>query len=60
MKEAMRLLDETDEKTYMIAAKVGYSEPNYFTWTFKKMEGMSPLKFRYEQAEGIREENDGE
>ena len=39
---------------------VGYSEPNYFTWTFKKMEGMSPLKFRYEQAEGIREENDGE
>ena len=41
MKEAMRLLDETDEKTYMIAAKVGYSEPNYFSYAFKKQVGVS-------------------
>lgn len=60
MKKAKELLRNETYSIKQISGMVGYSEPNYFTWTFKKMEGMSPLKFRYEQAEGIREENDGE
>ena len=31
---------------------VGYSEPNYFTLTFKKLEGLTPLKYRYSQDRG--------
>lgn len=60
MKKAKELLRNETYSIKQISGMVGYSEPNYFTWTFKKMEGMSPLKFRYEQAEGIREEKGGE
>ena len=38
--------ESTDEKTYVIAAKVGYDEPNYFSYVFKKRYGVSPNKFR--------------
>jgi len=46
MKEALRLIDEEDEKTYIIAGKVGYTDPNYFSYVFKKKYGMSPTKYR--------------
>lgn len=46
MKEAIRLIDEEDEKTYIIAGKVGYTDPNYFSYVFKKKYGMSPTKYR--------------
>lgn len=46
MKHAMKLLDTTDDKTYLIAAKAGYTEPNYFSYAFKKHVGMSPSKYR--------------
>jgi two-component system response regulator YesN len=46
MKKAAELLKTTDEKTYVIAAKVGYDEPNYFSYVFKKRYGVSPNKFR--------------
>ncbi|MBQ2880157.1 MAG: response regulator [Anaerotignum sp.] len=46
MKKAAELLESTDEKTYVIAAKVGYDEPNYFSYVFKKRYGVSPNKFR--------------
>lgn len=46
MMEALRLLRETDEKTYVIAAKVGYEDPNYFSYAFRKHFGGSPSKFR--------------
>ena len=46
MKEARRLIDEEDEKTYIIAMKVGYADPNYFSYVFKKKYGMSPTKYR--------------
>ena len=32
MEEAARLLRETDEKTYLIAEKTGYTDPNYFSY----------------------------
>lgn len=46
LQKAVELLSETDEKTYSIAAKVGYTEPNYFAYVFKKTYGVSPSKFR--------------
>lgn len=46
LKKAAELLMETDEKTYIIAAKVGYSETNYFSYVFKKKYGISPTKYR--------------
>ena len=46
MKKAAELLKTTDEKTYVIAAKVWYDEPNYFSYVFKKRYGVSPNKFR--------------
>ena len=46
MDEAKRLLDSTDEKSYVIAGMVGYDEPNYFSYVFKKQFGVSPSKYR--------------
>ena len=46
MDEATRLLDTTDEKSYVIAGMVGYEEPNYFSYVFKKQYGVSPSKYR--------------
>lgn len=46
MEEALRLLNETDDKTYIIAQKVGYDEPNYFSYVFKKKFGASPSQYR--------------
>ena len=46
MDEAARLLRETDEKTYRIAEATGFSDPNYFSYVFKRHFGQSPSKFR--------------
>ena len=46
MEEAARLLRETGEKTYQVAERTGYSDPNYFSYVFKKSFGVSPSKFR--------------
>lgn len=46
LNKAIELLNQTDYKTYMIAEKVGYSEPNYFSYVFKKQYGISPSKYR--------------
>lgn len=44
--KAVELLNKTDDKTYVIASKVGYQEQNYFSYVFKKRFGVSPTKFR--------------
>ena len=46
MEKAERMLLETDEKTYVIAQEVGYSDPNYFSYVFKKQFGVSPSKYK--------------
>ncbi len=46
LNKAVELLNKTDDKTYVIAAKVGYPEQNYFSYVFKKKFGVSPTKFR--------------
>lgn len=49
MEQALNLLLNQDEKTYVIAEKVGYSDPNYFSYAFKKQFGMSPSKYKAEK-----------
>ncbi len=46
MEQAVNLLLTENEKTYIIAEKVGYSDPNYFSYAFKKQFGMSPSKYK--------------
>jgi len=46
MEKAILLLDGTEEKSYVISEKIGYSEPNYFSYVFKKKYGISPSKYR--------------
>ena len=49
MEAAEELLLTTNDKTYMIAEKVGYGDPNYFSYAFKKKYGVSPSKYRVEK-----------
>lgn len=51
MQEALDLLMTQNEKTYIIAQKVGYSDPNYFSYVFKKQFGMSPSKYKTSKME---------
>ena len=46
MKKAVELLIDQNEKTYIIAEKTGYADPNYFSYVFKKQYGMSPSKYK--------------
>ena len=46
LEHALELLRTTEDKTYIIASRVGYMEPNYFSYVFKKNCGISPAKYR--------------
>ena len=46
MEAAKELLRTTNLKSFEIAQKVGYSEPNYFSYCFKKNFGISPSEYR--------------
>lgn len=50
MEKAARMLVETTEKSYIIAQSVGYADPNYFSYVFKRQYGVSPSKYRTEYA----------
>ena len=51
MEAALELLNNTQDKTYIISGKVGYTEPNYFSYVFRKKYGISPSKYRMSKAE---------
>ena len=46
MEAAKMLLDVTDYKSHVIGTMVGYPEPNYFSYVFKKHCCISPVKYR--------------
>ena len=46
IKNARRLLQETDFKVYQISEMVGYSSIDYFYLKFKKYVGTSPKEYR--------------
>lgn len=51
MDQASRLMIETNDKSYIIARQVGYTDPNYFSYVFKRRFGVSPSRYRTEHAE---------
>ncbi len=51
MDKASRMLIETNEKSYIIGKDVGYADPNYFSYVFKRRFGMSPSIYRKEHTE---------
>lgn len=46
MEAAMELLRTTELKAFEIAEKVGFADPNYFSFCFKKGVGISPKEYR--------------
>ena len=46
MEKAKILLSTTDMKTFEIAYEVGYKDPHYFSYTFKKTQGMTTKEYR--------------
>ncbi len=46
MRNSLQLLKNTNLKTYEVSEKVGYSDPHYFSSSFKKSFGMSPSDYR--------------
>jgi len=46
MKEAVRLLEETDMKIYEIALRTGYKDTRYFSNVFRKIVGVNPAEYR--------------
>ena len=56
MDQASRLLIETNDKSYMIARQVGYTDPNYFSYVFKRRFGVSPSRYRTEHTEGEKQQ----
>ena len=46
IQKAIKLLEETNMKTYEIAEKVGLADSRYFGQLFKKVTGMTPREFK--------------
>ncbi|MNN90450.1 DNA-binding transcriptional regulator AraC [compost metagenome] len=58
---ALQWLKETDMPVKDIAARLQYNNPQNFIRSFRKLEGVSPGKYRDIQADGSdREAVDGE
>ena len=46
MEKAKKLLKTTDKSSEEIAQEVGYKDPHYFSFVFKKTQGQSPREYR--------------
>lgn len=55
LKEAKRLLDETDQKVIEISAAVGYENEKHFMKTFKSVYGVTPSEYRKNVQAGRKE-----
>jgi len=49
MEKVKEMLASTDDKLVNIAFTVGYNEPNYLSYLFKKREGLTPKEFRQQR-----------
>ena len=54
MDKARRLLRQTTQRSGEIAAAVGYRDPRYFSFVFKKTQGCTPSAYRAMQEEQRR------
>lgn len=48
MEAAAEAIRGTEKKTYLIAQRCGYEDPNYFSYVFKRHFGVTPTKYRSE------------
>lgn len=46
MKKAREMLKSTDKRSSEIAIAIGYNDPHYFSYLFKKYVGMNPREYR--------------
>jgi len=51
IQKARELLETTDLRVYEIAAEVGYTDPHYFSSTFKKIVGQTPKEYNKKRRE---------
>lgn len=56
--KAQELLKATDLRSSKIAQLVGYTDPHYFSYLFKKRTGMTPSEYRYGEKPAYSQEND--
>ena len=49
MEKTKELLEQTTLKNYEIAEMVGFSDPHYFSISFKKMTGKTPTEYAREK-----------
>jgi two-component system response regulator YesN len=52
MNKAKELLMCTNKRSSEIGSEVGYKDPHYFSYLFKKTQGCSPLQFRMSKSRG--------
>ena len=50
MERARELLRSTDKRSGDVAAEVGYKDPHYFSFLFKKTQGCTPRDYRSGKA----------
>ncbi|PQP83083.1 DNA-binding response regulator [Paenibacillus sp. PCH8] len=55
MEAARELLRSTELKSFQIAEQVGFAEPNYFSFCFKKHIGVSPKEYRKQAPQAASE-----
>ncbi|HMM30493.1 MAG TPA: response regulator [Clostridia bacterium] len=53
MERAIELLRDPSRKTIDVAYAVGYEEPNYFAYVFKKRFGTTPARYRRQETEPL-------
>ena len=56
MNRAKELLKCTVKRSSEIALEVGYKDPHYFSYIFKKTQGMTPTQFREDGARTLQED----
>lgn len=54
MDKAKELIEQTTLKNYEIAERVGFSDPHYFSISFKRATGMSPTEYAKEKRKNGR------
>ena len=52
MNRAKQLLQRTNMRSSEIAYEVGYRDPRYFSFVFRKTQGCTPRAFRAGETEG--------